>query len=730
MTLPNMSRSGLHSTNQVNHHVAAKSHFNPSRLNYSDSFCSDSDEVDDSRLAYNRRQGQKSTWMIVKSTVSSFMMSIFTFLITTTNSFYTSFSQRRKVPPAQRAQHYYSYIPKQEGLLSRIQTHIYRSSSWIYRNVFHDVFNDAWSTSSRQSTWASKGVTRKSRFLRLLPLLLLLLLLGFIVWWLWDDSSSVPPKMTEEQTSSWIWNVLTFPLSMIHSLFSSVFHGMTVPFSPSSFEGLISVLYDIVLAPWNLLVSVGEVLVSFGWSIISLFQMIMASFLNFKINLWESRSDYQTSDSGLPSFSSNEAQSDSIKALIRAALQNQEASILSKMSKSEEGIRAEVLSKIARSEDKIRAELIAKQEHGQQLNAKIVSLQNELRRWKRRYMTCCRVSDPVSAATFKEKLHDELKQLFSSPEGLVLLGAVAAHLTPVDKAPANIVQFNDTEIRLWISSTFLDKDDFERKMANMTKYFNEELERRSAEMMGASVEEIKARIANESQMYLAQMSKLRAEVSSSYMLHNDHLQSGTRFSGQSISGWDESRVRMIVQSALALYDADKTGMADYALESQGGQVISTRCTETYQVKSPTLSVFGVPLWYPSNSPRTVIQPGMHPGECWAFVGSQGYLVIQLSHRILVQGFTYEHISPVLLPTGKMDSAPKEFSIYGLRAEGDHDPILLGNYHYLQNSTSMQYFPVQRSGVQPLQLIEIQVKSNHGNINYTCMYRFRVHGKIA
>lgn len=87
-------------------------------------------------------------------------------------------------------------------------------------------------------------------------------------------------------------------------------------------------------------------------------------------------------------------------------------------------------------------------------------------------------------------------------------------------------------------------------------------------MMGASLEEINRRIANESQMYLSQMSKLRAELSSSYLLHSDH-QAGTHFSGQSISGWDESRVRMIVQSALALYDADKTGMADYALESQG-----------------------------------------------------------------------------------------------------------------------------------------------------------------
>lgn len=225
--------------------------------------------------------------------------------------------------------------------------------------------------------------------------------------------------------------------------------------------------------------------------------------LPFQVNSYETRSEALTRDDGSPSYFSNEAQSDSIKALINAALQQQEASILAKMTKSEEGIRAEVLqvsSQIVTSEKKLKAELAYNHGHSQQLSAKIASLQvylpfiflafflhwlfstsfktcfnfqSELRRWKRRYMTCCRVSDPISSATFKDKLHDELKQLFSSPEGLVLLGAVAAHLTPVEKATTNIHHFNDTDMRSWISSTFLDRDDFERKMANMTKYFNE-----------------------------------------------------------------------------------------------------------------------------------------------------------------------------------------------------------------------------------------------------------------
>ncbi len=64
---------------------------------------------------------------------------------------------------------------------------------------------------------------------------------------------------------------------------------------------------------------------------------------------------------------------------------------------------------------------------------------------------------------------------------------------------------------------------------------------------------------------------------------------------------------MMIRDALLLYGADKTGQPDYALESAGGSVISTRCSETYHRRTAQLSLFGIPLWYASNSPRSVIQ---------------------------------------------------------------------------------------------------------------------------
>lgn len=162
----------------------------------------------------------------------------------------------------------------------------------------------------------------------------------------------------------------------------------------------------------------------------------------------------------------------------------------------------------------------------------------------------------------------------------------------------------------------------------------------------------------------------------------------------------------------------------------GGSILSTRCSETYETKAALLSLFGVPLWYFSQSPRVVIQvthlfcikhtikqdtghtsqrrwlltllvqlfyifflfnvrflfslalntvgnpsdkmcvsdllllqPDVQPGNCWAFRGSTGFLVIRLSMRILPNAFSLEHIPKVLAPSGTLRSAPRDFSVY-------------------------------------------------------------------
>ncbi|EFB26971.1 hypothetical protein PANDA_021492, partial [Ailuropoda melanoleuca] len=195
-----------------------------------------------------------------------------------------------------------------------------------------------------------------------------------------------------------------------------------------------------------------------------------------------------------------------------------------------------------------------------------------------------------------------------------------------------------------------------------------------------------------------------------------------------ISGITEAQARVIVNNALKLYSQDKTGMVDFALESGGGSVLSTRCSETYETKTALISLFGIPLWYFSQSPRVVIQPDIHPGNCWAFRGSQGYLVVRLSMKIRPTTFTLEHIPKTLSPTGNITSAPKDFAVYGLENEYQEEGQLLGQFMYDQEGESLQMFHVLERPDGTFQIVELRILSNWGHPEYTCLYRFRVHGE--
>lgn len=198
---------------------------------------------------------------------------------------------------------------------------------------------------------------------------------------------------------------------------------------------------------------------------------------------------------------------------------------------------------------------------------------------------------------------------------------------------------------------------------------------------------------------------------------------------KSIANLSEVQIKRIVKNVLAIYDADRTGLVDYAMETMGGQVLTTRCTENYHNGKAVVSVLGIPLWYPVNSPRTVITPSINPGECWAFQNFPGFLVLQLSNIVEVEAFSLEHITKLLVPNGKIDSAPREFEVYGLTMENDKEPVKLGQYVYDYDGEPLQFFEVQNKG-HTFGIIEVRIISNHGNPNYTCLYRFRVHGKLA
>ncbi|KAG8014583.1 SUN domain-containing protein 1 [Nibea albiflora] len=166
-------------------------------------------------------------------------------------------------------------------------------------------------------------------------------------------------------------------------------------------------------------------------------------------------------------------------------------------------------------------------------------------------------------------------------------------------------------------------------------------------------------------------------------------------------------------------------------ECQGASVISTRCSETYRIRSACVTLFGFPLWYPSESPRTVIQgyPVLLPGKCWAFHGVQGTLVISLSHPIKITHVTLDHLPRYNSPTGRIDSAPKDFEVYGMQNDTE-EGTLLGTFTYDENGESTQTFKLPTPSDVVYRYVELRVLSNWGHVEYTCLYRFRVHGNLS
>ncbi|XP_072506754.1 SUN domain-containing protein 2-like [Notamacropus eugenii] len=199
---------------------------------------------------------------------------------------------------------------------------------------------------------------------------------------------------------------------------------------------------------------------------------------------------------------------------------------------------------------------------------------------------------------------------------------------------------------------------------------------------------------------------------------------------EGVTGVTEEDVHQIVNEALKRYSEDRIGLVDYALESSGASIISSRCSETYDTKTALLSLFGIPLWYYFQSPRAILQPDVYPGNCWAFRCPQGFAVVRLSARIHLSAVTLEHVPKALSPISNIPSAPKDFVILGLNEDSQSEGVALGHFTYDNAGESIQTFHFQGNDTAPYQVVELRILSNWGHPEYTCIYRFRVHGKPA
>ncbi|NXW52787.1 SUN3 protein, partial [Nyctiprogne leucopyga] len=103
-------------------------------------------------------------------------------------------------------------------------------------------------------------------------------------------------------------------------------------------------------------------------------------------------------------------------------------------------------------------------------------------------------------------------------------------------------------------------------------------------------------------------------------------------------------------------------LPDWALEAIGATIDEKRTSKSYDGQGRTSWWFWPLVFSSTNPPETILQPHIAPGECWAFQGSQGHVVIRLPEHIWPTAFTVWHISEAVSPSGEVTSAPREFAV--------------------------------------------------------------------
>ncbi len=153
-------------------------------------------------------------------------------------------------------------------------------------------------------------------------------------------------------------------------------------------------------------------------------------------------------------------------------------------------------------------------------------------------------------------------------------------------------------------------------------------------------------------------------------------------------------------------------------------------------------------------------------------GTQGYVTLRLPHPVKITSISVDHASALLLPPEQRTSAPRRIRVVGFPpCQGaqcgglgfnvnKRIPLIEFDYDIkgpsaqtfdLEQSTSQAScseekiscdgpsedvgFPlaakvVERDDEIPFAAVTVEILNNWGNKDYTCFYRFRVHGEAV
>ena len=250
-------------------------------------------------------------------------------------------------------------------------------------------------------------------------------------------------------------------------------------------------------------------------------------------------------------------------------------------------------------------------------------------------------------------------------------------------------------------------------------------------------------------------------------------------------------IHHLVDSAVSTISQDILAKPDFALHSGGARIIPSLTSPTFEIRPQGLGSQMIGLVTGSGyaigrPPITALHHEMQNGHCWPFASGEGQLGVALASPIVLEEVTIDHVAKSI--AFDMRSAPRQMEVWGL-VEGEDNiarvrtwkedlaarkeapkPVLDGedssttydeassDGSYIDNSevdypktlpkhpeyirlakftydihspNNVQTFPVipeiRELGLD-FGIVVLRVLNNWGRDDFTCLYRFRVHGQ--
>uniref|UniRef100_A0A452QVB4 Sperm associated antigen 4 n=1 Tax=Ursus americanus TaxID=9643 RepID=A0A452QVB4_URSAM len=191
----------------------------------------------------------------------------------------------------------------------------------------------------------------------------------------------------------------------------------------------------------------------------------------------------------------------------------------------------------------------------------------------------------------------------------------------------------------------------------------------------------------------------------------------------SVRAANSERVAKIVFQRL---NEDFVRKPDYALSSVGASIDLEKTSHDYEDANIAYFWNRFSFWNYARPPTVILEPDVFPGNCWAFEGDQGQVVIRLPGRVQLSDITLQHPPPSVAHSGGANSAPRDFAVYGLQVD-DETEVFLGKFTFDVEKSEIQTFHLQNDPPTAFPKVKIQILSNWGHPRFTCLYRVRAHG---